>query len=1030
MKKRPLSYSVNVLVGILLFLTIVPNAVFAQYDANVAAPSEPRLTVSPDLCAGESPINTNKYTLSWAPSFGANYYDVFRTDGTPRTTGDGLYAEYFATAQLSGRTRLSRIDSTINFDWGNNSPDYPNAKMNPDNWSVRWIGYIKPEYSETYTFTTNATDGVRVWINNTRIINNWKRNKNPKTTTGKMTLDAGKFYNIKVEYFNSQDTAALLQLYWESPSVLSRNGGQKEIIPQKNLYTTLFNVNKIAKINDPKSASVYTPGLFGSYYQDRSFKGLVDSKIDSVISFDSWTLAAPHPSIDMTNGFAGHWTGFIKPAYSETYTFYVNTNHGVKLWINNKKIIDQFNNKTQKEIVSKTIDLLAGQTYDIELSYDATTGDNGYGALSLLWQSSSQAKEIIPTNALSNWSTGPSITGNLKNGIYAQYFYDKKLNSMGAAHVITPSTLNFNFGTGSPDPLVKSTNYSIRWSGMIKSNEKGKYRFYATGKDAFQVYVNGSKIINSWKDRTTPTTENGAISLEANSYYSFQVWYYKTTGEGSFKLEWEGPTTPRQEVPLNALFVNNTLYDINTIPGIQGKYWNNPALTNTPVISRLEPDIYFQWGPLAGGVSSFHINATNPMSGWDASRPSPNTNKGFNVGAGSPDPFVNTNNFSARFTGELEAPITGTYTFYTDVSDGMRMWINGKRILNNWPKYAEGADKTAQIQNTYSMEAGERYYVRIEYYENTGDAHLTLDWSIYDPAARNSTVISSIPYSAFRIVHTEAPKITYSDTDPQIAQGTDYAYQIVAVGNGKSTPSDWVPWAPLLNDCRLRARGFFATYRTTKQGQSAGPYAVSGPKASATENINFHNPLLITVNTTVPKNQTITERYALMYKKGLKDANGNDATEWTRVNFLKNMQDALTNDPKNGVLLAQGKGTKINGECVNVADPTKPNAGPGIPCSADGSSQTYVWNAGQWSLVSGIEGKASICAKGQTTCTNTTSLYEASSTVNPFIWEVIFNKGFGNKTLNTGSFFVTDQGFGRLDQRLSPSPSPLPDVEE
>ena len=90
-----------------------------------------------------------------------------RTRPTPRPIaspaadgGTGLAATYFDNLDFTGTT-VTRIDPTVNFDWG----AAPAAGIGADTFSVRWTGQVKPQFSQTYTFYTQSDDGVRLWVN-------------------------------------------------------------------------------------------------------------------------------------------------------------------------------------------------------------------------------------------------------------------------------------------------------------------------------------------------------------------------------------------------------------------------------------------------------------------------------------------------------------------------------------------------------------------------------------------------------------------------------------------------------------------------------------------------------------------------------------------------------------------------------------------------------------------------------------------------------------------------------------------------
>jgi len=96
----------------------------------------------------------------------------------------------------------------------------------------------------------------------------------------------------------------------------------------------------------------------------------------------------------------------------------------------------------------------------------------------------------------------------------------------------------------------------------------------------------------------------------------------------------------------------------------------------------------------------------------------------FNWGAGSPYPQIGANTFSVRWTGWVHAPVTGAYTFYTSSDDGVRLWVNNRRLIDNWKNQSE-----ARRYEKISLTAGKKYDIRLEFYENTGDAVIKLSWS-------------------------------------------------------------------------------------------------------------------------------------------------------------------------------------------------------------------------------------------------------------------------------------------------------------
>jgi hypothetical protein len=106
-----------------------------------------------------------------------------------------------------------------------------------------------------------------------------------------------------------------------------------------------------------------------------------------------------------------------------------------------------------------------------------------------------------------------------------------------------------------------------------------------------------------------------------------------------------------------------------------------------------------------------------------ATRIDPTVN--FNWGTGAPVSGVGADNFSVRWTGRVEAPVTGTYRFTTVSADGIRLWVNNQLVVNNWTDHASTTNTSAAI----ALTAGVRYTMTLEYYEHTGSAVARLQWS-------------------------------------------------------------------------------------------------------------------------------------------------------------------------------------------------------------------------------------------------------------------------------------------------------------
>jgi len=115
---------------------------------------------------------------------------------------------------------------------------------------------------------------------------------------------------------------------------------------------------------------------------------------------------------------------------------------------------------------------------------------------------------------------------------------------------------------------------------------------------------------------------------------------------------------------------------------LRGEYFNNMDLSGAPVLARGESSIEFDWG-------------------W-----------------GSPDPSINDNYFSARFTGTLTP--SEAVKLHLESDDGCRLYIDGELIVDSWEP------QVAEFSPDLALEAGRAYDLRLEFFEQENGAKCVL----------------------------------------------------------------------------------------------------------------------------------------------------------------------------------------------------------------------------------------------------------------------------------------------------------------
>lgn len=158
-------------------------------------------------------------------------------------------------------------------------------------------------------------------------------------------------------------------------------------------------------------------------------------------------------------------------------------------------------------------------------------------------------------------------------GLLGQYYSNSFPANpfVGSPLVRTDAVVNFNWNSNSPDPSMPSSNYTVRWTGLVEPLFTEPYSFSTTTDDGVRLWVNGQPIIDKWVAQS-PTAWSGLISLEAQQLYAIEMDYFQAGGGAVAQLSWSSPSTAPSIVPQTQLFPS-----MSVAPTFQ---WLQTPLTN------------------------------------------------------------------------------------------------------------------------------------------------------------------------------------------------------------------------------------------------------------------------------------------------------------------------------------------------------------------------------------------------------------------------------------------------------------------
>ena len=571
--------------------TAVPPATATELPTTVAretatdpAPTE---TAAPPTLAPQATA-TDKPIIQPLPSATTTFWPTSPTTVPPATVLPATWqGEYYANPNLAGKPSLIRADIAPNFDWGTSSPA---SGMPADAFSVRWIRSL-PFLDGNYRFYVTADDGLRVWLDNQLIIDQWHESGN-MTYSAEKYLTAGN-HSLRLEYYENWGNAGI-QFWWESL-------GQY-------------------------------PQWRGEYYANNNLSGPATlTRNDQELNFD-WGRANPAAGVP-ADGFSARWTRSLS-FEAATYRFHALVDDGVRIYVDGQLLLNQWQDGSLREVVADKA-MTAGW-HEIRVEYYEQNGDaqvhfwwerltpvypdwkgeywanrqlsgapmltRNDGKIDFDWGRGAPVGSLPADDFSARWSR----TVRLEEGRYRfhavaddglRFYLDgnllidewhdgraeeiaKELNLSSGNHSlrvdyyehggdaeikiwwerISPATypdwkgefwsnrqlkgnptltrndnkIDFDWGRAAPAGGLPTDDFSVRWSRQVEL-QAGIHRFHAQADDGVRVYVDGKLIIDQWHNNNGSQVYKKDLTLAAGSH-QFVVEYYENSGNAFVKF--------------------------------------------------------------------------------------------------------------------------------------------------------------------------------------------------------------------------------------------------------------------------------------------------------------------------------------------------------------------------------------------------------------------------------------------------------------------------------------------------------------
>jgi hypothetical protein len=423
---------------------------------------------------------------------------------------NGIIIKTYSKTNFIGRVIDMQLLSTLNFQ------NFQPASMT-NSFSSEIIGYLQPEYSETYTFYVNCNDRVRMWVNDVLVLHSWTAISNFRTTAS-IFLNAGQWVKLYIQYQVDAVSTSLLNVQWASASTARTN------IPSSALA---WDSNQPAN-----NSNHYTQNSLTIYNSSTSAANLttmsVDTGGDLIIdaSGNNITLGVSD-SFNIPSHDGGTQGLSLAGALVQTTAFELNY-----LKVTPGQVT------ASKAIVADASKSLLGMN-----SLTATTV-----ACTNLSAANFTINNLSLSGPLNNYSTGsllirqisgPSMTGRVVN-----------------VNTITDINLS-NY-----DPQGLSVNYSLDIIGYIKPTYTEPYTFYAVANDRVRIWVNNVLVLNVWDTTNGLEYTSTTVQMTANQWVPIYIQYQNISDTGTLIVRWSSITLNKSFIPSSSMAWDNTVVKV------------------------------------------------------------------------------------------------------------------------------------------------------------------------------------------------------------------------------------------------------------------------------------------------------------------------------------------------------------------------------------------------------------------------------------------------------------------------------------
>jgi hypothetical protein len=391
-----------------------------------------------------------------------------------------------------------------------------------------------------------------------------------------------------------------------------------------------------------------------------------------------------------------------------------------------------------------------------------------------IWGNSKQ--EVVGIDAATRTVAVPGtvLSGGNGTGLLAKYYMNT--GQSGWDWRRTDPKIDFNWAAASPGGPVPNA-FSVDWSGQIQAYTSENYTFELQTSGGVRLSIGGNVVIDQLANAAANQTYTATVALTRGEKTAIALAFRDMGANAAVALRWSTPSIPKQLVPQTQLYPNDGWH------GVLATYYDENDFTAPFVTDRLESNLDAIWGE----------------------------------GGPRPMPSRDNDNWSAVFTGQIQAPATGNLALCATSSDEVSVSAGGTVRLT-----ATGVSDGCSVP--FPVTEGAKYDLRVTFKELVQDARLTLSWAMDGVFARETVPSERLTPPVGWTPPTNGLTVTYYDRDDYNATLETGAKVYATTRIEPNADLRWIDYRPEFSSALTESDTFASRFTGRVEAPCTGVY--------------------------------------------------------------------------------------------------------------------------------------------------------------------------------------------------------------